>query len=120
MLHNFPPLNGSQVSLTQDKTKPKQLIIINEIRERGQNKESTDKEVGADGQESVEHLESHKQKVKITVDVMVPHLCVCVRVNAVERPLELRLLYIQESTPPSLCICHHPLWICLCHHLNLR
>lgn len=50
----------------------------------------------------------------------MPHLCVCVRVDSVERPLELKLLYIQVSTLPSLCMCHHPLWVCLCHHPYLR
>lgn len=50
----------------------------------------------------------------------MPHLCVCVCVYTVEGLLELKLFYIQVTTPPSLSISYHPLWVYLCHHPNLR
>lgn len=69
---------------------------------------------------SERQIKAQDEESERRAEVKASHLCVCVRVYTVERPLQLKLLLILESVPPRLSICHHPLRVGLCHHLNLQ
>lgn len=51
--------------------------------------------------------------------VLKPNLCVCVRVQRVERRLTIKL-FMSMSTLPSLCMRHHPAGVCFSLHPHLR